>query len=140
MGALTEKSRPSRVKESGISTTEGAAVFKALGDGNRLRIMLALQGRELCVCQIVALLELANSTVSQHLSLLRGAGLIERHKRGRWIYYRLATDSPNQKYREYLSQMLSALSKNSQSQRDQRRLKEILKLDPEELCRTLLPL
>ena len=43
---------------------------KALADANRVRALLALEGGELCVCQIVALLGLAPSTVSKHLSVL----------------------------------------------------------------------
>ena len=52
-------------------------VLKALADENRLRALRALQGGELCVCRLIALLELAPSTVSKHLSILRAARLVE---------------------------------------------------------------
>ncbi|HSW02527.1 MAG TPA: metalloregulator ArsR/SmtB family transcription factor [Sedimentisphaerales bacterium] len=59
---------------------------KAMADGNRLRVLMALTGGELCVCQIVELLQLAPSTVSKHMSILRQAGLVEGRKDGRWMY------------------------------------------------------
>jgi ArsR family transcriptional regulator len=62
-------------------------IFKALSDPNRLRILKALQIRTLCVCEIKELLGLANSTVSQHLSLLKEAGFILEEKEGKWVNY-----------------------------------------------------
>ena len=64
-------------------------VLRALADENRLRVLFALRNGELCVCQLIALLELAPSTVSKHLSILRSARLVESRKDGRWMYYRL---------------------------------------------------
>ena len=61
--------------------------FKALSDINRLRILKALQARVLCVCEIRTLLGLANSTVSQHLSILKEAGFIIEEKEGKWVNY-----------------------------------------------------
>ena len=62
---------------------------KALSDANRVRVLLALRQGELCVCRIIELLQLAPSTVSKHLSILKQAGLIESRKEGRWMHYRL---------------------------------------------------
>ncbi len=67
--------------------TQSTALFKALSDPNRLRILKALQTRVLCVCEIRELLQLANSTVSQHLSVLRDAGFIIEEKDGKWVNY-----------------------------------------------------
>ena len=66
------------------------AVMKALADPSRLRIVAALDGRELCLCQIVELLGLATSTVSRHMSILEQARLVDARKEGRWTYFRLA--------------------------------------------------
>lgn len=67
-----------------------AQLFKALGDETRLRIMaLLLEGRELCVCDIMAVLKLPQSTVSRHLSYLRHSGLVDDRRQGVWMYYRL---------------------------------------------------
>ena len=64
-------------------------ITKALADENRLRMLLALQNGELCVCQITELMGLATSTVSKHLSVLYQAGLLNARKEGRWMYYSL---------------------------------------------------
>ena len=65
--------------------------FKALSDSSRLRILMMLKTKSLCVCEISSILQLANSTVSKHLSILRQAGFIVDEKAGRWVNYRLAT-------------------------------------------------
>lgn len=62
-------------------------IFKALSDLNRLRILKALQSRVLCVCEIRELIGLANSTVSQHLSILKECGFILESKEGKWVNY-----------------------------------------------------
>jgi ArsR family transcriptional regulator len=64
---------------------EKAKIFKALSDPNRLRIVRMLQGRSLCVCEIKEVLKLANSTVSQQLSILKEAGFIIEQKEGKWV-------------------------------------------------------
>jgi ArsR family transcriptional regulator len=73
-----------------------AQIFKALGDPNRLRIMKMLEQRELCVCEIRTILKLSNSTVSEHLAVLREAGLIRDAKVGKWVNYRLNKCTNNQ--------------------------------------------
>lgn len=55
-------------------------VVKALADENRVRALLALRDGELCVCDIIELLDLAPSTVSKHLSILRQARFIDEKK------------------------------------------------------------
>jgi len=67
-------------------------LFKALAHPTRLRILAMLRGGELCVCQVTAVLGLAPSTVSAHLTELRRAGLLQERREGRWIHLRLATD------------------------------------------------
>lgn len=66
-------------------------LYKALSDQNRLRILMMLKEKPLCVCEVVDVLKLANSTVSKHLSILRNTDLIIDEKDGRWVNYRLAT-------------------------------------------------
>ena len=68
-----------------------AQLFKALGDETRLRIItLLISGRELCVCDIMAVLGLPQSTVSRHLSYLRNTGLVDDRRQGIWMYYRVS--------------------------------------------------
>lgn len=68
--------------------------FKALSDTNRLRILKMLQTNPLCVCEITNVLELATSTVSQHLKILKEAGFIIEEKDGKWVNY-LINPRPN---------------------------------------------
>ncbi|MEJ2420354.1 MAG: metalloregulator ArsR/SmtB family transcription factor [Acidobacteriota bacterium] len=64
-------------------------VMKALSDKTRLRILNLLGPGPLCVCEVVEVIGLSQSTVSKHLSLLKDAGLIQDERRGKWIYYAL---------------------------------------------------
>ena len=110
-------------------------ITKALADKNRVRILLSLQGRELCVCQVIELLGLAPSTVSKHLSILNQARLVEGRKAGRWIYYRLPNKDVPAVVSNALGWVLESLKKDKQIKEDGNRLKAILRMDPEELCR-----
>lgn len=69
-----------------------AQIFKALADETRLRILALLTDGELCVCDLMAILDLPQSTVSRHLAYLRNAGWVEDRRQGVWMYYRLADD------------------------------------------------
>jgi ArsR family transcriptional regulator len=71
---------------------ELAGIFRALGDPGRLRLLgfLAEQpGGEACVCHLTGPLGLSQPTVSHHLKVLTDANLLERERRGTWMYYRL---------------------------------------------------
>jgi DNA-binding transcriptional ArsR family regulator len=109
-------------------------ITKSLAEENRIRILLALEDRELCVCQLIELLELAPSTVSKHISVLRQARLIEGRKDGRWMYYRLADEKAPIAVTEALKWVKTSLSGNRRIIEDEKRLKEILKIDREILC------
>jgi ArsR family transcriptional regulator, arsenate/arsenite/antimonite-responsive transcriptional repressor len=107
---------------------------KALADGNRLRIVMALQGQELCVCQIIGLLELAPSTVSKHMYILRQAGLVQARKDGRWMYYRLVGREAAKGVREAIAWAQRHLAETSQIHQDNKKLQRILRTDRETLC------
>jgi DNA-binding transcriptional ArsR family regulator len=111
------------------------AVTKALADENRVRIVMALMEGELCVCQVVELLELASSTVSKHMSILKQARLVDGRKDGRWMYYRLADQDVPVEAREATKLVSMSLSKDSRIHEDMKRLKQIRKVDPEVLCK-----
>lgn len=66
--------------------------LKALAHPARLRILMLLREGELCVCQLMEVLGLAASTVSEHLSLLRRAGFVSERKEGKWVFYRITED------------------------------------------------
>ena len=65
-------------------------MFKALSDETRLRIIILLSEKELCVCQIEAALGLPQAKVSRHLTVLRHAGLVHARRNGLWMYYSIA--------------------------------------------------
>jgi ArsR family transcriptional regulator len=72
-----------------------APMLKALADPVRLRLLSLVashEGGEACVCDLNDAFELSQPTISHHLKVLHEAGLLEREKRGVWVYYR---SSPN---------------------------------------------
>src|SRR5262249_57741308 len=71
-----------------------APLLKALADPVRLRLMSLVAshpGGEACVCDLNAAFDLAQPTISHHLKVLHDAGLLDREKRGVWVYYRART-------------------------------------------------
>ena len=58
-------------------------------DQNRIKIMLLLSKHEMCVCELEYALGLPQPTVSHHLGLLEQAGLLERSKKARWVFYKV---------------------------------------------------
>ena len=113
---------------------EFMSVVKALGDENRVRALLALRESELCLCQIIEFLDLAPSTVSKHMSILKQARLVDTRKSGRWVLYRLAGNKSAPEVQEAIAWLCKSLSKDTLVRRDERRLKEILKIDVTVLC------
>ena len=110
-------------------------ITKALADPNRVRLLLALRKRELCVCQMVELLQLAPSTISRHLSILHHAGLMLSRKTERWVYCRLPGREAPVVVREALDWVNKSLAKSPEMELDRRELKKILKVDPITICK-----
>jgi ArsR family transcriptional regulator len=73
-----------------------AALGQALSDETRLRILKLLAQRELCVCELEALLGMTQSRVSTNLGVLRNAGLVRDRRDGRWVFYSLERDALRQ--------------------------------------------
>jgi ArsR family transcriptional regulator len=65
-------------------------MFRAFSDRTRLRILHLLRNREHCVGDLVAILRVAQPTVSRHLAYLRRSGLVVVRKAGQWSYYSLS--------------------------------------------------
>jgi ArsR family transcriptional regulator len=110
------------------------SALKAAGDPTRTRILKLLEARELCVCQVQAVLGLAPSTVSKHLAILKTAGLVDDQRDGRWIHYSLATEGHNPHAAGVQSLLRGALDRDPMIVADRRRLKEILRVPLTELC------
>lgn len=70
-----------------------AALFKALGDEKRLRMLdMVAANPGICACALLEEFEMSQSTLSHHMSLLKGAGLVSCVKRGRWCHYTLCAE------------------------------------------------
>ncbi len=97
-------------------------IAKALSEEKRLRVLMALRGRELCSCRISELLKLTDSTVSTHMAVLKRAGLVESRKDGRWVYYRLIRH-PKPEAEAALNWIHTALQNKGQTKKDEEKLK-----------------
>jgi ArsR family transcriptional regulator len=73
-----------------------APLLKALADPVRLRLMSLIashEGGEACVCEVSDAFDLSQPTISHHLKVLHETGLLDRDKRGVWVYYRARTEA-----------------------------------------------
>lgn len=110
-------------------------IAKALSDENRVRILMALNGRdELCVCQLIDMLQLAPSTVSKHLFILRNARLVLGRKEGRWMYYRLNLNGAPPAVAGGLAWVIRSVADDPIVTEDDERLSDILSQPPESKC------
>lgn len=110
------------------------AIARALSDENRVRALLALRDREVCVCQLIELLQLAPSTVSKHMSILKQARLVTGHKKGRWMYYRLPGKSAVPIVQQALLWVRRAASDDRQILLDAEQMQKILGMNREAIC------
>ena len=67
-------------------------LFKVFGDSTRIKILSALSGGELCVCDISTILGMTSSAVSHQLKILKNAGLVSFRREGKTVFYSLADD------------------------------------------------
>jgi len=109
----------------GGSLQDYEAVMKAAGDPVRARILKLLDGRELCVCDLIEILGLSQSTVSGHLSTLKAAGLVTGRRDGKWSYYSLAGRAGNRFAPPMLALLMGWLDDDPLVRADKRRLKTI---------------
>jgi len=117
--------------------TAVARRYKALAHPARLRMLAMLRTGELCVCQIIAPLRLAPSTVSAHLAELRRSGLLEERKQGRWVYYGLSRNRMAERLFEIL---WPALETDPQVAADAAVVAKLREVSVDELCRVSLDL
>jgi ArsR family transcriptional regulator len=108
-----------------------AEIFKALSDKSRLRILKMLQRKSLCVCEITEILQLATSTVSNHLSILKEVGLIIDEKDKKWINYKINSKPENPEIASALMSLHLLLENDEMIQKDTEQLKTV---DREILC------
>jgi ArsR family transcriptional regulator len=80
--------RPMELAADDRSAAELAEGFRALSDPRRLQLLhLLLTRDEMCVCELLGVLELTPSNLSFHLNVLRHAGFLRARRQGRWIFY-----------------------------------------------------
>ena len=100
--------QPNPIVHRIMSATDPNQFLRALADPTRLRIVALLRNeRELCVCDLMAVLELPQSTVSRHLSYLKNADLVLDSRKGVWMYYSLRVDQQKDMILEALRKMLA---------------------------------
>ena len=109
------------------------SILSALSDETRLRAVRLLDGRELCLCQIIEVLGLSPSTVSKHMSILFQAGLVDRRKEGKWHYYRLAAVGRSAAGRA-LKLVLDHAADDGCSANDRRKLEGVERMELTEVC------
>src|SRR5438477_11377175 len=95
-------------------------VLIALSDACRLRILGLLDGRELCVTELYAVIGISQPTASKHLGVLRRAGLVDSRRQGLWMYYRIA--SPDEPSVTVLRAIVAALRNTDVYTSDRRKL------------------
>jgi len=104
------------------ATLKPDRMFRALSDPTRLRTLNLLLGGELCVCDIVSVLNIPQPTASRHLAYLRRAGLVTVRKEGVWCYYQFPAAATD--FEVKLRSCLECCSKLPRLAKDVKRLKE----------------
>jgi len=105
-----------------------ANIVKALSDETRLRVIKLLEERELCVCELIQVLNMSQPRISRHLSVLKNAGLVDDRREGKWVYYSLCNGSDNAEIKAILKAMSSLANDNPVVKQDKKNLKEAVRL------------
>lgn len=108
-----------------------AVTTKTLGHPARLRILAMLRHHRLSVCQIASVLGVAPSTASGYLLELRRADLVTEQRQGKWVYYRLTNDDPNDALLRFVLVLIGA---DEQVQQDARAARLLHGRSPEPVC------
>lgn len=108
------------------------SLFKALSDETRLRIVVLLSEKELCVCQLMWALDLDQAKISRHLTILRNAGLVNDRRQGLWIFYSLA-EPRNELERSVFSTFKNYFKKADLFQKDIKNMKKCVQVPVQEL-------
>jgi DNA-binding transcriptional ArsR family regulator len=96
---------------------------RAISDPARVRMLKLLHGGELCVCEIMDVMGLGQSTASKHLGILKAAGMAESRKEGTWSYYRLAEKARGHN-RDFLKFIDARLNDDEAVKKDRKRLEK----------------
>ena len=111
-------------------------VTKAISDESRVRILKLLENGELCVCQIMTVIGLGQSTISKHLSILKTAGLVDDRKDGLWVYYHLCGDKINEYNQVFIKHIGEWLRDDKKIASDRKKWEEVKQIDIKVLCKS----
>jgi len=117
-----------------MSLREYERVMKSVADPTRVRILKVLEAGEMCGCQIVAILELSQSTVSKHLFLLKMAGLVKERKEKKWVHFSLDNSKGSPYARKLLNALRDWLNDDPVVERDRKREALARELGPANIC------
>ena len=105
-------------------------IFKILSDESRLRVLLILQDRECCVCEVMQALDISQSKASRILSALYDVGFLRLRKEGLWSLYSINWDGMNAVLKDILETTITAYEGNQQTMTDSERLKRAERVGP----------
>jgi DNA-binding transcriptional ArsR family regulator len=117
-----------------MSLRDYEMVMKSVADPTRVRILKLLETGEMCGCQIVAVLELSQSTVSKHLFLLKMAGLVKERKEKKWVHYALTRSGGSPYAGKMLTTLRGWLNDDPVVERDRKRETLARELGPAYIC------
>lgn len=108
-------------------------VLKAMADPMRIRILKMLERKQMCVCELTAVLGVQQSSVSHHLRILKDAGLVDDIRNGPWVDYAIAGKPYNDYAPELLARLSSWLNGDPEVADD---LKKARRADRKKICTT----
>ncbi len=108
---------------SAAASEELIALFAALADPTRLRLLNLMNGREVCVCYFVEILQQGQPKISRHLAYLRRAGIVSARREGKWIHYRIERPA-DERAAAILDATMRSFETNDEMQADLARLGE----------------
>ena len=106
-------------------------IFKALSDETRLRILKIAGIGEICVCDLVSVLDMSQPKISFHLNALKAAGILKDRKQGKWVHYSI---NDSDMFRRFL--VLSVLERipDEAVKKNLSRLKEVMNIKNKTRC------
>ena len=105
-------------------------IYKILSDESRLRVLLLLQDKECCVCEVMQALDISQSKASRILSALYDVGFLKLHKDGLWSLYSINREGMNAFQKDILKTTITAYEDNEQTLTDRERLKRAERVGP----------
>ena len=117
-----------------MSLREYELVLKSVADPTRVRILKLLEGGEMCVCQVIAVIELSQGTISKHLFLLKMAGLVKERQEKKWVHYSLDGSGGSSYARKMIATLKGWLNDDPVIVRDRKREALAREIGPVEIC------